>query len=126
MEITFFHKNLNKKEESSFVEYVSQKIPSIEQLVSKFSKDAVILKVSIEKFNKHDAFQVELCLVLPTKSLVASEASHQISKAVDLSKDRLLAQIKKHTATLRKDRAHRSIRDESKTLSSIDVGEGVI
>lgn len=112
MEITFFQKNLNKKEESAFVEYVNLKLPSIEQLLTKFSQDATLLKVSIEKFDKHDAFQVELCLNMPMKSLVATEASHQISKAVDLSKDRLLAQIKKQLAGLRHDRSHRSIREE--------------
>lgn len=126
MEVTFFQKNLNKKEEASFVEYVNQKIPSIEQLITKFSHDAVLLKVSIKKFDKHDAFQVELCLVLPTKSLVGTEASHQISKAVDLSKDRLVAQIKKHMASLRRDRAHRSIREEVKVLDYMAINEEAI
>jgi ribosome-associated translation inhibitor RaiA len=112
MEITFFQKNLNKKEEGVFVEYVNQKVPAIEQLLTNFSQDATLLKVSIEKFDKHDAFQVELCLKMPTKSLVAAEASHQISKAVDLSKDRLLSQIKKQLAGLRNDRAHSSIREK--------------
>ncbi len=123
MEVTFFQKNLEKKEESSFVAYVNQKLPAIRQLLTKFSQDAVLLKVSIEKFNKHDAFQVELCLVLPTKSLVGTEASHQISRAVDLSKDRLIAQIKKHIAGLRRERSHRSIRGEEKltVLDSIEL-----
>ncbi len=113
METTFFQKNLNKKEESAFVEYVNSKLPAIEQLLTKFSQDATLLKVSIEKFEKHDAYQVELCLNMPSKSLVATEASHQISKAVDLSKDRLLSQVKKHLASLRSDRTHRSIREEA-------------
>ena len=117
MEITFFQKNLNKKEEGSFVEYVNQKVPAIEQLLTKFSQDATLLKVSIEKFNKHDAFQVELCLTMPTKTLMATEASHQITRAVDLSKDRLVAQIKKQIAGLRHDRAHRSIREETANVA---------
>ena len=124
MEVTFFQKNLNKKEESSFVEYVNQKLPSIEQLLTKFSQDATLLKVSIEKFDKHDAYQVELCLNMPTKSLVATESSHQISKAVDLSKDRLLAQIKKQLAGLRRDRAHTSIRKtEVKIAETLMISE---
>jgi len=110
METTFFHKNLNKKEESSFVDYVNKKLPAISQLLTKFAPDAQLLKVSIEKFTKHDAFEVEFCLTIPTKSLVATEASHQITKAVDLSKDRLVGQIKKHIAMLRKERSHKSIR----------------
>ncbi|MDA1060726.1 MAG: hypothetical protein O3B47_02955 [bacterium] len=111
MEATFFHKNLTKKETQKFLEYVKEKIPAIEILLTKFADDASILKANIEKFEKHDAFQVEFCLVLPTKSLVAKEASHQITKAVDLSKDRLISQIKKHMAILRKERSHKSIRN---------------
>lgn len=112
MEVTFFQKNLNKKEESAFVEYVNQKLRSIEHLLTRFAKDAHILKASIEKYDKHDAYEVEFCLSLPMKSLVATEASHQISKAVDLSKDRLIAQIKKHLDGLRKNRSHKSIRGQ--------------
>lgn len=112
MEVTFFQKNLNKKEESAFVEYVNQKLPSIEHLLTRFAKDAYLLKVSIEKFDKHDAYEVEFCLVLPIKSLIATEASHQISKAVDLSKDRLIAQIKKHMDGFKRNRSHHSIRND--------------
>ncbi len=111
MDTTFFHKNLSKLEENYFLEYVQQKIPAIESLLTKFAEDATLLNISIEKFEKHDAFEVEYCLNLPAKRLVAKEASHTINKAVDLSKDRLLAQIKKYLSQLRKDRAHKSIRD---------------
>jgi ribosome-associated translation inhibitor RaiA len=121
MEITFFHKNLSKKEEGQFVDYVNQKTDSIKSLLQKFSDDASILRVSIEKFTKHDAFEVELCLNLPSKSLVATEASHQITKAVDLSRDRLLTQIKKHMAHLRKDRSHQSIRTSIEVEQKVEV-----
>lgn len=120
METTFFHKRITKAEERSFLEYVDSKLKGIEQLLTKFSQDAAGLKISIQKFDKHDAYEVEFCLTLPTKSLIATEASHHISKAVDLSRDRLLNQIKKHMATLRKDRAHRSIRDHKVGLT---IGE---
>lgn len=111
MEITFFHKNLTRKEVNTFLDYVHQKTDSIENLLTKFAEDASILRISIEKFEKHDAYEVEFNLGLPTKTLKAKEASHNIMKAVDLSKDRLIAQIKKHMAMLRKDRGHKSIRD---------------
>lgn len=112
MEITAFHKNLTKAEEQLFDEHVVEKAESIITLLTKFAEDAKTLKVSIEKFNKHDAFEVEFCLVLPSKTLVSKEASHSIQKAADSSKDRLVAQIKKHLAHLRKERAHKSIREE--------------
>ncbi|MBD3360988.1 hypothetical protein GF366_04270 [Candidatus Peregrinibacteria bacterium] len=110
MQLNFFKKNLSKNEERAFTDYVNQKIDSIESLLTKFAYDARLLKASIEKFNKHDAYEVEFCLTLPNKTLVAKETSHTITKAVDLSKDRLISQIKKHLAILRKERSHKSIR----------------
>lgn len=114
MEFSYFHKNLTKIEAKTFTDYVREKLPVIENLLTKFADDASILKVSIEKYDKHDAYEVEFCLTLPTKSLIAKEASHQITKAVDLSKDRLITQLKKHMAMLRRERAHKSIRLDTK------------
>lgn len=119
MEVTFFQKGLKKSEEKQFIDYVNQKLPAIEKMLTKFADDAWILKVTAQKFAKHDAFQVELCLTLPTKSLIAEEASHQITKAVDLSKDRLVSQIKKHMAMLRNSRAHQSIRGDKSELKKL-------
>lgn len=110
METTFFHKNLDQKEIGKFNKYVETKTDMIENLLTKFAEDAKVLKISIQKFEKHDAYEVELRLNLPGKVLVAKEASHQITKAVDLSKDRLMSQIKKHVAHLRKARSLDSVR----------------
>jgi len=110
MQITFFHKNLTKDEENKFFDYVEEKREAIESLLTKFKEDAKLLRISVEKYEKHDAYEVEMCLTLPTKSLVSKETSHHITKAIDESKDRLTNQIKKHMALLRKDRSHRTIR----------------
>lgn len=116
MEITYFHKNVSEAEEKFFLQYSETKIDAILSLLTKFSDDAKILKVSLEKFEKHDAFEAEFFLALPSKTLIAREASHSITKAVDLAKDRLITQIKKHLAALRKERAHKTIRrDEELT-----------
>lgn len=110
MEVTFLYKNLSKEEEGQFYDYIGSKLETIQQLLTKFADDGKLLKVSIEKFNKHDAYEVEFQLNLLTKSLVSKEASHQITKAVDLTKDRMLSQLKKHLAQLRNSRSHQSIR----------------
>ncbi|PIR55214.1 hypothetical protein COU74_02310 [Candidatus Peregrinibacteria bacterium CG10_big_fil_rev_8_21_14_0_10_36_19] len=110
MEIQFFHKNLSEAEGAFFDEYVNQKTDSITSLLTKFASDAVLLTISAEKFEKHDAFEVEFLLKLPAKTLLSKEASHSINKAVDLSRDRLLSQVKKYMAHLRKDRSHKSLR----------------
>jgi len=110
MEITMQYKNLSDAEKVSFDDYISEKTGKVEKLLTKFSEDGVLLKISIEKFDKHDAYAVEWHLALPSKKLIASEASHTITKAVDLSKDRLLEQLKKHLAQLRKESDNSSIR----------------
>lgn len=110
MEITFFHKNLTKAEEGSFAEYVGTKKEAIENLLKTFPENATMMRANIEKFEKHDAYQVELSVILPTKQVVAKEASHLITKAVDLAKDRLMSQIKKHISLMRKERKHKSVR----------------
>lgn len=113
MDTTFFLKNLSKAEESVFTDYVfDKKAESIASLLTKFALDAQLLKASIRKFDKHTAYEVEFCLSIPNKTLVAKETSHSINKAVDLAKDRLMLQIKKHLAHLRKNRTHKSIRNQ--------------
>ncbi|MBD3330853.1 hypothetical protein GF354_04985 [Candidatus Peregrinibacteria bacterium] len=119
MKVTFLYKNLSKSQEKDFVDYVNQKLPTIKNLLSKFAADACLLNASIEKFEKHDAFQVEFNLSLPTKTLKATEASHHITKAVDLSKDRLVTQIKKHLDLLRNDRSHKTIRKSQSIKSEV-------
>ena len=120
MEQTFFFKNLSKKEEELFSDYINKKLPKIAGLLQRFSRDSHTLKVTVEKFEKHSAYGVELYLNLPTKPLVSKEASHTINKAIDLSVDRLLAQLKKHLAQLRKDREHQSIRRPEANVSKLD------
>jgi len=123
MDVTFFLQNLSKREEETFKDYVDEKLPTIANLLTKFADDAHLLKSTIEKFEKHDAFEVEFCLTLPTKTIVAKEASHSITKAVDLSKDRLISQLKKHMAILRKDRSHRTIRKTELVKEAVEVWE---
>ncbi len=43
---------------------------------------------------------------------MANEESHNITKAVDLSKDRLLIQLKKYLSQLRNERSHSSIKEK--------------
>ena len=123
MDVTFFLQNLSKREEEIFKDYVDEKLPAIANLLTKFADDAHLLKLTIEKFEKHDAFEVEFCLILPTKTIVAKETSHSITKAVDLSKDRLVSQLKKHMALLRKDRLHKTIRKTEPVEEKVEIWE---
>jgi ribosome-associated translation inhibitor RaiA len=114
MKVRYQYKNLSAKEQALFEEYLDSKMEQIDPLLSHFAEDAVMLESRADKFEKHDAYEVELVLKLPTKSLKSKETSHAITKAIDLSKDRLVAQLKKMQGLLRKEqlmtRRHSSIR----------------
>lgn len=120
MEQTFFYKNLSKQDEKLFSDYIIKKLPKLESLLQNFSQDSHTLRISIERFDKHNAYTVDLCLNLPTKPLVSQEASHTINKAVDFALDRLVLQVKKHLGQLRKEREHRTIRKEEVMVSQLE------
>ena len=112
METTFFFKNMLPSEEEQLREYFLTKAPKIEKMLSHFPEDAVNLQVKGEKFQKHSAYEVELTMKSPLGTITAQEASHMITKAVDLAKDRLLLQLKKNLTVGR--RGHRSLKVQSK------------
>lgn len=99
-------------EEQKLREYVSTKLPKFEKLVTRFSEDSVSLQIKAEKFNKHQAYEVEMILKLPSITLIGREASHMITKAVDLSKDRLENELRKFEDRLK--RKHRGIKMKMK------------
>lgn len=110
----YFFKGLDKKEEELVYDYIPTKLENLSKALVHFATDAAILQLNVERFEKHNAYCVEMVLKLPKKTLVSKETSHNIQKAVDNSKAKMLRQIRKHEATLRKentfDREHGSIR----------------
>jgi ribosomal subunit interface protein len=112
METIFFFKNMVPSEEEQLREYFLTKVPKIEKMLSHFSPDSVTLQVKGEKFQKHSAYDVELTMKSPLGTLTSQEASHMITKAVDLAKDRLMLQLKKNLTQGR--RTHRSLKARSK------------
>lgn len=140
MKIQYSMKSMDVWEEKRMREYMESKVPRLEKLLSHFENDTVSLTVRAERFEKNNAYRVELVLEIPGKVLVGNEDSHTIEKAVDLSKDRLLNQIKKHEDQLRNkgksnsslkrgikelsdDRAHRAISDVDQVFESIASSE---
>lgn len=114
MIINYFFKGLDEKEEELVYDYMPSKLGIIEKTLQHFAEDAAMLSINVERFEKHNAYAVELILKLPKKTIVGKEVSHTLKKAIDYSKDRLLRQIRKHEEGLRKEngyeRAHGSIR----------------
>ena len=112
METVFFFKNMLPAEEEQLRDYFSKKLPKLERLISHFPSDAILLHVKGEKFEKHSAYDVELTMKLPAETLTARETSHAITKAVDLAKDRIEAQLKKKASL--ENRVHKSLRTKAK------------
>lgn len=114
MRITRSYKNISPMEQELFDNYFESKLKQLEALLSKYPDDAVTLDVKLEKFDKHDAYDVEFVLTLPMHKIKANEASHAIMKAVDLAKDRLITQLKKQKDQKKNEqlsaRRHSSIR----------------
>ena len=96
MKIQYSFKNTQHWEEQRIQEYAELKIRSIEKLLSHFQDDEANLSIRTERFDKNNAYQVEMSLEIPQKNFVGTEASHTIEKALDLAKDRLVKQLKKH------------------------------
>lgn len=103
MIVNYFFKGLDSGEEKFVHDYLPSKLENIEKALMHFAVDAAMLNVNIERFEKHNAYAVELILKLPKKTIVAKEVSHTINKGIDFSKDRLLRQIRRHEASLRKE-----------------------
>lgn len=115
METVFFFKNMLPEDEEKLRDYFTKKLPKFENILGKnFSPDSVLMHVTGERFEKHSAYNVELTLKCPLATITAAEASHMITKAVDLAKDRLEMQLKK--AMLHNRRTHRGIRAKSKII----------
>lgn len=117
MKVTRTYKNISSHEQEIFDGYIPKKLKQIEALFTNFADDAVLLDCTIEKFEKHDAYEVEMIVKMPMRTIKSKETSHAITKAIDLSKDRTIVQIKKFQSTLKKDqmntRRHASIRKPS-------------
>lgn len=112
METVFLFKNMSSGDEGALRDYVFSKLPKIEKLFQRVPQDGALLHVRAERFQKHNAYDVELTLKCGGKTFTAQEASHLITKAVDWAKDRLDMQLKKDSAFIK--RTHRSVRAKNK------------
>ncbi|MFA5842765.1 MAG: HPF/RaiA family ribosome-associated protein [Candidatus Gracilibacteria bacterium] len=98
MQPTFFYKNLADPEKELVESYFQKKAVRLEKLLSKYDADGVKLNVTGERFTRKAAYKVEMVMDLPKvggKPLYSSEDSRDLRKAIDLSVDKLIDQIKK-------------------------------
>lgn len=131
MIVKYLFKDLDNKEEELLREYFEKKLPNIEKYLQNFGDDAATLNLNLSRFEKHNAYSCELILKLPKKTIVSKEASHSINKSIDFAKDRLIRQIVKHDASLKKEhlmkRQHRKVEPTADRLMHMAlVGEEAI
>ncbi|MBU1146558.1 HPF/RaiA family ribosome-associated protein, partial [Patescibacteria group bacterium] len=93
MQINYFFKNLDPNEKKWCEEYVETKIPQLEKLIHRHVEDSAALRVKAEKFSSKSAYKITFDLKLPKQSFLVSEDDHTIMEAIDLAKDKLIAQL---------------------------------
>lgn len=119
----YFFKGLDKAEEELIYDYMPSKLDNIEKTLQHFAADAAMLSINVERFEKHNAYAVELILKLPKKTIVAKEVSHALNKAIDFSKHRLLRQIRKHEEGLRKEYSYERQQSSIRKVEQARVAE---
>jgi ribosome-associated translation inhibitor RaiA len=95
MQIDFFFKNLTPNEKKWCEEYVATKVSQLEKLIHQRVEDSAALRIKAEKFSTNSAYKITFDLKLPKQSFLVSEDDHTIVEAIDLAKDKLIAQLKK-------------------------------
>jgi ribosomal subunit interface protein len=95
MKISFFFKNFSQTEKGIFESYFSEKLEQINKFLGNYNAAETHLRIKAERFATKSAYNVSLELKLPKNILLVSEDDHTINEAIDLAKDKLLAQLKK-------------------------------
>ncbi|OGF20457.1 hypothetical protein A2316_03545 [Candidatus Falkowbacteria bacterium RIFOXYB2_FULL_38_15] len=95
MKTSFFFKNFSQTEKKIFEDYIGEKIEQINRFSGKYGENEIFLKIKAERFATKSAYKVSMELKLPKETLLVSEDDHTIVEAVDLAKDKLVAQLKK-------------------------------
>lgn len=95
MKTTFFFKNFSQTEKGIFESYFSEKLEQINKFLGNYDDSEIYLRVKAERFATKSAYKVSFELKLPKNTLLVSEDDHTINEAIDLAKDKLLAQLKK-------------------------------
>lgn len=95
MQIDYFFKNLTPSEKKWCEEYITTKVPQLEKLIHRHAEDSAALRIKAEKFSTKSAYKITFDLKMPKQSFLVSEDDHTIVEAIDLAKDKLIAQLKK-------------------------------
>ncbi len=97
MQTTYSFKKLGEFDLHFCRQYFEQKVDAVERALPKLGPDAETkLDVRVERFAKKKAFKVTFQLRAGTQHWIAEEDDHTLREAIDLAKDKLVLQMRKH------------------------------
>ncbi|MFH1509094.1 MAG: HPF/RaiA family ribosome-associated protein [bacterium] len=96
MNIQYYFQNIDDNEKKIVKKHLEEKkLNALNRLLQHGNYENSNLKVSIERFEKHNAYAVKYNLDMPKDRLLAEETSHKLLKSVDFALEKLVAQVRK-------------------------------
>ena len=108
MNIQFHYKHINEVIKPDLEKYVQAKLKDLMRYVPEAPEGSVKATVSIEHFEKHDAYKVDMHITISSgkqKGFQAEETKHTYTESIDAVRDKLQMQMvktKKKAATVAK------------------------
>lgn len=97
MQIAYSFKKLSEFDQHFCRQYIERKVEAVERAIPHLRPDATIaLQFRAERFAKKKAFKVTLALNAGGSHWMAEEDDHTLQEAIDLAKDKLILQMRKH------------------------------
>ena len=97
MEITYSFKKVGEFDQHFCRQYVEKKADAIARALPKLRPEATTaLQFRAERFAKKKAFKVTLTLRADSNQWTAEEDDHTLQEAIDLAKDKLILQMRRH------------------------------
>lgn len=90
--------NLTAPEKAQFEEYLDKKLANLMPLLNAHfpDEDSVYVDASVEKHDKHTAFDFRLLMEMPRKRMMSREVKHSITESLDFATQRMEQQMVKH------------------------------
>lgn len=90
--------NLTEPEKAQFEEYLDKKLATLQPILDAHYPDAdsVYIDASVQKHDKHRAFEFRLLMEMPRKRLMSREVKHTITESLDFASQRMETQLVKH------------------------------
>jgi len=97
VQVTYSFKKVGEFDQHFCRQYMDRKAESVERALPRVRPDAeVALQFRAERFAKKKAFKVTLTLRVGAHQWMAEEDDHTLQEAIDLAKDKLILQMRKH------------------------------